>query len=328
MTETPLRIAFMGSGAIAVPVLKALAGSSRFVLCAVITQPDKEAGRKRILTPTPLGRFADENGIPCMRVKSVNTEETMQFLREAAPDLIVVISFGQILKEPVLVLPRLGCLNVHASLLPKYRGASPIISCLVDGEKETGVAFMKMEKGLDTGPVYEIHRLSVSDDVTADVLEQQLAELAAERIEACILNLAAGTAVAHPQSPEGTSYAAKIAKSDGLVNWKDDAEVIERKIRAYNKWPSVTCRVGTPERNKMLKMISALCTKERVQTAKPGEITGISKDCIMIACGSGTLLLKKVIPEGKKEMSVADYLNGSPLAVGDVLLNGEQPVRQ
>ena len=166
------RIVFMGSGIFAVPVLEALANSHDLTLAVAVTQPDRAAGRKRVMTPTPLGRYADEAGIPCERVQSVNTPEFLDHVAALEPDMIVVVSFGQILREPILNLPPLGCLNVHASLLPKYRGASPITTCVLNGDDITGVTFMQMERGLDSGPIYEMHRMPVPPGITADELEQ------------------------------------------------------------------------------------------------------------------------------------------------------------
>lgn len=321
-----LNIAFMGSGAFSVPVLQALLNCSQFRICAVITQPDKEAGRKRVLTPTPLGKYSDDHGIPCMRVKSVNDRETLDYLHSLNLDLIVVVSFGQILKEEILDMPELGCLNVHASILPRYRGASPIASCIVNGDCETGVSFMQMERGLDSGPIYEVHTMPVDDMITTGELELKLAELAASKIEACITSIAYGSLVPRVQPEMLLSYAAKITKKDGYVDWNDDAARIARKIRAYAKWPSMSCRCVTRSgRIITLKMTRARCTAWRDSNATPGKITAVSDDGIMIACGVGSLLLLRVVPEGKKEMRISDFRNGTPLNVGDVLLNGAVP---
>lgn len=314
------KILFMGAGAFSVPILRMLANSRKLRLLQAVSQPDRAAGRKRALTPSPLARFADEIGVPCLRTPSVNSPEFLSFADELAPDLIVVVSFGQILKEPILNLPPLGCLNVHASILPKYRGASPIAAALLNGDAETGVTFMRMEKGLDSGPILEIHRLPIEPGASVDVLERSLAELAAARLEDCILRVASGKASLHEQPSSGISIAAKIRKTDGLVDWREDAALLERKIRAYRIWPSMAFRIALKTRTISVKITQASQTS--FGSAEPGKIIAISKEDIMVACGRGSLLLRRIVPEGKKEMSVSDFLNGTALAVGDVLLNG------
>lgn len=313
-------ILFMGAGAFSVPILQALMRSQKLRLLHAVSQPDRAAGRKRVLTPSPLARFADEAGFPCLRVPSVNTPEFLDHAKALAPDLIVVVSFGQILREPILNLPPFGCLNVHASILPKYRGASPIAAALLNGDMETGVTFMLMEKGLDSGPILEIHRTPIGPGVPVDVLERNLALLAADRLESCILRLISGEARPRPQPSSGISVAAKIRKSDGLVDWREDAALLERKVRAYRNWPSMAFRIALKARTISVKITQASQTS--FGSAEPGKIIAISKEDIMVACGRGSLLLRRIIPEGKKEMSVSDFLNGTNLAVGDVLLNG------
>ena len=216
----------MGAGIFAVPVLDAIVKSESLELVGTVTQPDKAAGRKRILTPSPLGKWADSNGVCCKRMVSVNTPEFLSEVKELAPDIIVVVSFGQILKQPLLEAAPFGCLNVHASLLPKYRGASPIVSAVLNGDSETGVAFMQMEAGLDTGPVYEMHRYEIPPTINAGDLEQVLAGLAGEKIEACIRRIVDHGAVPEPQSAEGVLFSSKIRKCNGSICWQEDADVL------------------------------------------------------------------------------------------------------
>ena len=326
MIKNP-RIVFMGAGIFAVPILEALANSHDLTLAVAVTQPDRAAGRKRMLTPTPLGRYADEAGIPCERVQSVNTPEFLDHVAALEPDMIVVVSFGQILREPILNLPSLGCLNVHASLLPKYRGASPITTCVLNGDEITGVTFMQMERGLDSGPIYEMHRMPVPSGITAEELERQLSEMAGNRICECVGRIARGEIVPRPQPEDGVTVAVKIRKSDGFVVWKEDAAVLERKVRAYHNWPSMSFRVPVRGRVISVKITKASYTSFRAAGAEPGKITALADNRIMVSCGSGSLLLDRIVPEGKKEMPVADFLNGARLEVGDVLLNG-QPEQQ
>ena len=321
------RIVFMGAGVFAVPILEALANSHDLTLAVAVTQPDRAAGRKRVLTPTPLGRYADATGIPCERVPSVNTPEFLEHIDALEPDMIVVVSFGQILREPILNLPPLGCLNVHASLLPKYRGASPITTCVLNGDEVTGVTFMQMERGLDTGPIYEMHRMPVPPGITAEALEKTLSDMAGSRICDCIGRIARGEIQPRPQPEEGVTVAVKIRKSDGFVVWSEDAAVLERKVRAYHNWPSMSFRVPVRGRVISVKITQASYTAFKAADAPPGKITALADNRLMVSCGSGSLLLDRIVPEGKKEMSVADFLNGAHLDVGDVLLNG-QPEQQ
>ena len=313
----------MGSGAFAQPILQAILESENTELVGAATQPDKAAGRKRILTPSPLGRWADLHGIPCERVPSVNAEDFLAGLRAKAPDLVVVVSFGQILKQPLLDLPRLGCLNVHASILPKYRGASPIATAILNGDAETGVTFMKMERGLDSGPMYAVSRMPIPQDITTETLEQRLSEMAGRRIAEVIGEIADGKQPVN-QPEEGVTVAVKIRKPDGSVDWTEDAFLIERKIRAYAKWPDTRFCVRCRDRFIQIKILAARATSWSSASGVPGQILSLpeNKRQMMVQCGKGALLIERVLPEGKKEMAVSDFLNGVRLTVGDVLCNG------
>lgn len=319
--QDKIKIFYLGSGAFSVPVLEALTQDDRIELAGIGTQIDKAAGRKRILTPTPLGKWCDEHNIPCMRVPSVNAPDFLDMMRKIAPDIVVVVSFGQLLKVDLLNIPKFGCFNVHASLLPAYRGASPIATAVLNGDAETGVAFMQMEKGLDTGPVYELHRLPIPDQITTGELEQVLARLAGEKIGNCLVQVAEGLKPV-PQGESGVSIAVKIRKTDGAVDFREDAAVIARKIRAFYGWPSMTFRVPVKGRTINVKIMRAKCTSWESPQGQPGEFIAYTNNQMMIRCGKGALLIERVLPEGKKEMSVADFLNGCHVSIGDILLNG------
>lgn len=318
-----IKVYFMGAGAFAPPVLRAICACSEIELVGTATQPDKAAGRKRILTSTPLGQWADANGIPCDRVVSVNTEEFLEELRKLAPDLVVVVSFGQILKQPILDAPRCGCLNVHASILPRYRGASPIASAILNGDEETGVTFMQMERGLDSGPMYAIDRMPIPAGITTEALEKQLAEMAGKRIAEVIRDIVRSNRQPVPQPENGVTIATKIRKVDGSVDWTEDAAVIERRIRAYAKWPNTRFCFSGKDRPVQVRITSATATAWS-PAGEPGKILSMpnGKRQLMVKCGSGALLIERVLPEGKKEMAVADFINGAHLNVGDMLLNG------
>ena len=312
----------MGAGAFAPPVLRAICACPAIELVGAATQPDKAAGRKRILTPSPLGQWADENGILCERVPSVNTDDFLERLKMLSPDLVVVVSFGQILKQPLLDLPRFGCLNVHASILPSYRGASPITTAILNGDAETGVTFMQMERGLDSGPMYAISRTPIPGDITTEELERRLAEMAGERIGEVIGQVVNGKTPV-PQPAEGVTIAAKIKKTDGSVDWNEDAALIARRVRAFAKWPNTRFCVKSKDRLIQVKIIRAKATAWTTASGEPGKILSLPGNReMMVKCGQGALLIERVLPEGKKEMAVADFINGSHLAVGDQLLNG------
>lgn len=315
-----VRTVFLGAGAFAAPVLKALLREEGITVAEVGTQVDKPAGRKGILTPTPLGQWCLGAGVPFVRVPSVNDPEYLAHLRELAPDLVVVVSFGQLLKEELLELPRLGCLNVHASLLPKYRGASPIVSAILNGETRTGVSFMRMEKGLDTGPVYSRLELEIGSRMTAPELEQALAELAGERIGGCIRDLAAGVLSPVEQDHAAATLSRKIRKSHASLDWNSDSAVLERKIRAFYPWPSAVFTFSRGDRPMTVK-ISAGRTAAASGGA-PGKIESITPEGITVACCPGALLLEKVIPEGKKEMRAVDFAHGFRLEPGMFFQNG------
>ena len=319
MDNGKLKIVFLGAGAFAPPVLDALLHDDGIEVAEVVTQEDKPAGRKGILTPTPLGQWCLAANVPFFRIGSVNTPDYLSHLRNLSPDLAVVVSFGQILKEELLGLPRFGCLNVHASLLPAYRGASPIVSAILNGENRTGVSFMRMDKGLDTGPVYQRLELEIGDTVTAPELENRLAVLAGQQIGACIRKVAAGELVPEEQDPAAATMSRKIRKSHAAMDWNCDADSLARKIRAFYPWPSVIFGVLRGDRAATVKITSG---KPVPGSGTPGEILSITSSGITVACSSGALLLEKVIPEGKKEMRGVDFANGFRLEPGMIFLNG------
>ena len=321
MENKKVKIFFFGSGAFAVPVLEALCLNPKIQMCGIITQPDKPAGRKMALTPTPVGKWCDAHEIECRRIRSVNEPEFFELLKAESPDIIVVVSFGQILKEPILNLPKFCCLNVHASLLPKSSGASPITAVVLNGDLESGVCFMHMDKGLDTGAVFESHKLTLPPEIRTDALETLLSGLAAQKIVSCITNITEHHLAAIPQNHTAATLSKKIRKSDGAMKWGESAVVIERKIRAFHPWPSVCFCLPVQDRCANVKITAG----RSIQTpcvAEPGRILKIDKEGITVACGIGALLIEKVIPEGKKEMSAADFARGFRLTPEDVFADG------
>jgi methionyl-tRNA formyltransferase len=319
MPQDKLKVHFLGSGHFAVPLLEALAASKGLQLVGVGTQPDRPAGRKRHLTPTPVGRRADELGLNCERIPSVNDQEFLARMASLGSDLIIVVSFGQLLKERILNLPRLGCLNVHASLLPKHRGASPIASAILEGDAETGVCFMRMDKGLDTGPVYSSHKLALGGTETADSLEATLASLSASKVEEIALRIAAGELVPAPQDNALATVSRKIRKQDGSLDWNEDSAVILRKVRAYRPWPGVSFTMASHAGPLTVRVAEA---HEAEGQGAPGQVLKAAGREWVVACGKGAISIARALPQGRREMTAADFLHGSHLKPGEMLLNG------
>lgn len=321
MPQDKLKVHFLGSGAFAVPVLEAIAASKGLQLAGTGTQPDRPAGRKRTLAPTPVGRRADELGIACERIPSVNEPEFLARMEALQPDFIIVVSFGQLLKGGILDLPRYGCLNIHASLLPRHRGASPIAASILAGDAETGVGFMRMDKGLDTGPVYCSYSLPLHGDETTETLEAALSGLAAVNVEAVCLRIASGALTCHPQDHSLASVSKKIRKHDGSLDWSEDSTAILRKVRAYNRWPGVSFKTATPSGPHLVKILEAAPAEGE---GTPGQVLRADRREWVVACGKGALSIKRLVPEGRKDMSFLDFLHGSHLKPGDILLNGPE----
>ncbi|MBO5667790.1 MAG: methionyl-tRNA formyltransferase [Lentisphaeria bacterium] len=305
----PLKIVFLGSGPIAVPILRVLAQSPEIDLQAVVSQLDRPAGRKRILTPTPLAAAALDMGLEVLRVADVNTPEFISYLSDIAPDLICVVSFGQILKSPLLAVPRICCVNVHASLLPRYRGASPIVQAILNGDGESGVCFMQMERGLDSGPVFRELRLELDHTEYADSLENELGELAAAHAVRTLQDIAGGKLAAAIQDPAAATVCRKIAKRDGMIDWHFPAERIEAMTRAYFPWPGAAASFrNAAGKESALTICAARCLSGYELPA------GCCADLpgrLVVGCGCGEALeILELIPSGGKRMSAAAFRNG------------------
>lgn len=320
-----LRTYFLGSGDLGIPSLKRLGTEPGILLVGVGTQPDRPQGRHRHLAPTPLGKAALDLGLPVQRPDNVNTPESLEFLRSLDLDLIVVASYGQILREPLLNLPRFGCLNLHASLLPKYRGASPVQAAILAGDPETGVSFMKLDKGLDTGPVYEVVRMPLDGSETGAALEQALAELAAEHVGACIRRVCREGLVPQPQPATGISLTRKLKKEQGRIDWRQSSSELLRHVRAYHPWPGSWFDLPTAHgpRRMLVTMAEAFQGELPAETA-PGEVVQADAHGWVVACGGGGgLRLDRVVPGGQREMSSAEFLRGCPVPAG-TRLDAEQ----
>lgn len=304
-----LKVYFAGSGKIAVPVLEALKNAPGIELVGVGTQPDRPVGRKKVLTPTPVGAAAAEMGVPLHKFENINAPEALDAIRQCAPRMMVVLSYGQLLKSALLELPELGCINIHGSLLPRWRGASPIQQVLLHREKETGVCFMQMEKGLDSGPVFKTLSLEVPPKCGADKLEMMLGELAAGACAETLQAIASGELLSVPQEHEKAVVCRKIKREDGGIDWNRSAAEIEAMSRAFENWPGAFFRLSVDGAESVVTINSASVLED--QSGTPGTLLSAgSRKKMIVACGEGALELLEVTPAGRKSMPVGAFLNG------------------
>ncbi len=294
-------IVFMGSPDFSLPTLRALAGAYEVV--GVVTQPDRASGRGRGLKAPPVKTLALELGIPVMQPEKLRQPEAMEQLRAWNPDLIVVAAFGQILRREVLGLPRFGCINVHASLLPRWRGAGPINAAILHGDEETGVTIMVMDVGLDTGPMLRMESIRLTRDETAGSAFEKLSHLGADLLIRTLPDYLSGKLQPLPQPEAGVTYAPMIKKEEGRLDFTQDAESLERRVRAFNPWPGAFMDFdGT-----LLKIHRA---RVAVGLAEPGQRL-VVHDQPAVGAGGGLLLLEEVQPAGKKPMSGKSFLAGA-----------------
>ena len=298
-----MRIVFAGTPEFAVASLGAAARHHEVV--AVYTQPDRPAGRGRGLMPSPVKLDAIARGIPVFQPESLKGAEAQQQLRDLRPDLMVVVAYGLILPRGVLAIPTHGCWNVHASLLPRWRGAAPIQRAIEAGDGETGVCLMQMEAGLDTGPVLLSQRTAIADTDTGGLLHDRLAEMGAQVLSDGLGLLRAGLKpVAQPQPEAGVTYAHKLDKAEARLDWSQDAAALARRVRAFNPWPVAEAMLA----GERVRIHGAVATDDNRGKA-PGTVIGASREGIDIACGQGALRLRVVQREGGKAITAADYLN-------------------
>jgi methionyl-tRNA formyltransferase len=311
-----MRIIFMGTPELAGENLRALLRSPEFQVVAVVTQPDQPKGRGLKLQPSPVKEIALRENLPVLQPERARDEKFIQQLRELQPDLIAVAAYGQILPEAILDLPRFGCLNVHTSLLPKYRGAAPIQRAILDGQTETGVTIMKMDAGLDTGAILTQEKTPIQPEDNSQTLHDRLARIGAELLVRTISEYAAGKIQPRPQPCEGVSHAAKIKKSDGQIHWNEPARVSWNRIRATNPWPGAFTFLPAQPQPLLLKIWQAEISSE---TGAPGEILRADKNEIVVACGENALRISILQREGGRRMTAREFLAGHPLATGQTL---------
>jgi len=297
-----LRVVFAGTPEFSVPCLEACRTSGAEVV-AVYTQPDRPAGRGRKLTPSPVKQAAVAAGIPVEQPESLKSEEARAALAAYTPDLMVVVAYGLILPRKVLAIPRLGCWNVHASLLPRWRGAAPIQRAILAGDAESGVDLMQMEAGLDTGPMLLERRTPISGDDTGGSLHDRLAALGADVLAEGLARVMAGeTLAARPQPEEGVTYAHKLDKAEARLDFTRPAIALERQVRAFDPWPVAEGEIS----GEMLRIWAARAVEG---SGTPGAVLGVSRDGIDIACGEGALRVTALQRAGGKRITAADYLN-------------------
>jgi methionyl-tRNA formyltransferase len=316
-----LRIAFAGTPSFALPTLVALAASPH-PLVGVLTQPDRPSGRGRRLSASPVKLAAEERGLPIAQPSTLRTEEGIAPLRAWRPDTLVVVAYGLILPPTVLTLPPLGCINVHASLLPRWRGAAPIARAVLAGDSETGVTIMKMDEGLDTGPILLQRMLPIDRTATTATLQTLLATLGAEALLEALAHIVSGTAQPRAQPAQGVTYAAKLDKAEAVIDWRSSALAIERQVRAFDPWPVAETRwAGEP-----LRILAAEArgseplpssTPPGPSAADVGTVVAVEREAILVACGEGLLAITALQRPGRKRLSASEFANAGLISRGD-----------
>ena len=310
-----MRIVFMGTPDFAVGSLQALCESGKHEILAVVTQPDRPKGRGNKLLQTPVKEYALAQGLTVYQPQKVKTPEFVELLHELQPELIVVAAFGQFLSKEILELPKYGCINVHASLLPKYRGAAPIQYAIIKGEKESGVTIMQMDIGMDTGAMLDKVVVPIAENTTMGELHDALREQGAALLLEVIDKIAAGTAVAEPQDNEQATYATLLDRSMEHIDWSKTAQEVHNLIRGFNPAPSTFTKLPN---GKSLKIWGSKMT-DKSSAAAAGTVIETGKHSFFVACGEGVLEITEVLPESKKRMPAQVFLNGRGVQEGDLL---------
>lgn len=309
-----MRIVFMGTPDFAVGSLQALCESGKHEILAVVTQPDRPKGRGNKLLQTPVKEYALAQGLTVYQPQKVKTPEFVELLHELQPELIVVAAFGQFLSKEILELPKYGCINVHASLLPKYRGAAPIQYAIIKGEKESGVTIMQMDIGMDTGAMLDKVVVPIAENTTMGELHDALREQGAALLLQVIDKIAAGTAVAEPQDDAQATYATLLDRSMEHIDWSKTAQEVHNLIRGFNPAPSTFTKLPN---GKSLKIWGSKMT-DKSSAAAAGTVIETGKHSFFVACGEGVLEITEVQPESKKRMPAQVFLNGRGVQEGDL----------
>jgi methionyl-tRNA formyltransferase len=303
-----MRVVFIGTGEIGVPTLRALLDSKGHEVVGIVTQPDKPVGRDQRIEPTPIKKAVAEMKMSILQPARIKA--SVDEIRALRPDVIVVMAYGQILPRDVLEIPRIACLNLHASLLPRWRGAAPIQAAIAAGDRETGITVIYMNEGLDTGDILLQRKIDISPNETGGSLHDRLGGIAPEALLESLRLVAEANAPRVPQDNAVATLAPKLNREDGRIDWDEPAEVIERKVRAYNPWPGAFTHVwdDLDERSRKLKIFVAAVVPDIKR--KPGEVVHANEDGLVFATGAGALALLEVQLEGKQRMNVREFVRG------------------
>ena len=313
MSNPSWRIVFFGTPSFALPPLETLTQGSDEVV-AVVTQPDREKGRGRKVIASPVKEVALQKGLSILQPEKVKEVSFQEKLKGFGADLFVVAAYGQILPKTVLSLPKYGAMNIHASLLPKYRGSAPIAWAILNGEKKTGITTMLMDEGMDTGDILLQSEIPIHEDETTETLHDRLASLGAQLLSETLEKMKKGEIHPAPQDHSKATYAPMLKKEDGQIHWTKGAEEIDRQVRAFHAWPGAY----TEWQGQILKIYKGEVRKGKA-TGKAGTVLWVGTDLIEIETGKDSYLLKEVQLEGKRRMSVRDFLSGHPVFVGKAL---------
>lgn len=312
-----MKIVFMGTPEFAAGALTALAEAGHEITL-VVTQPDKPKGRSKLFLPPPVKVEAEKLGIEVFQPDRIKRAENVEYLKKYEADVFVVAAFGQILSKEILEMPKYGCINIHASLLPKYRGAAPIQWSILNGEEKTGVTIMQMDEGLDTGDILLVGEIAIEDTDNSDTLHDKLMNEGAKLIVDALKLLEEGKLSARKQPDEPLFYASMIKKEDGEIDFKESAVSIGRKIRAFFPWPGTFSFLN----GNLVKISEAKVINENTDN-EAGVVTNVTKNSILVQTGDGLLEILRIQPQGKKEMSVHNYLLGKKINIGDRFTKNE-----
>ncbi len=308
-----MNIIFMGTPGFAIPSLSRLIASDNNIL-GVVTQPDRPRGRGKKLQPPPVKILALQHGLPVLQPEKVREENFIQWLKSQNPDLIVVVAFGQILSPKILNIPSSGCINLHASLLPDYRGAAPINWALINGEDKTGVTTILINEWMDTGDIFLQRETNIEQEDDALTLSNRLSTLGAKLLLETIIHLKKGTLIPIPQNHSKASYAPALKKDDGRIDWRKNAQAIHNQIRGTLPWPGAFTNL----KDKLLKIFKSEVVECEPQ-GSPGKISQANPEGIKVATGKGYLLLTEIQLQDRKRMKVAEFIKGNPVSIGTVL---------
>ena len=310
-----MKIIFLGTGEIGLPSLKAIYDSSDHHIISVFTQPDKPFGRKGELKPSEIKKFAQSKNIPIYQPYKIREQEAIDQLSIGDPDVLVVVAYGQILPKAVLRIPKIACINLHASLLPLYRGASPIQAAILNGNEQTGLTSMYIGEGLDDGDLLKSKELIIDQDETGGSLHDRLAALGPELLIESLNLLSTGQAPREEQDHDQATHVSKLSRSDGEIDWSKSAESIERKIRAFDPWPGTFTYFPDGTLVKIFPPVSI----EKNRDGEPGVIISTQSDHVTVSCGVGAMSFSSIQPAGRKKMSLSSYMAGKNIKPGAFL---------